>query len=211
MSAGGRSEWWLLPNQVTLTRFYASALIPLTFLMEDRASAEAIALALFVYASITDFVDGWLARRLKQTSALGAQLDTLADKVLVVGALVALCLTYFADAWWFWAGTALIAAREIGLALLRSRMAGSPALKTTWAAKWKTTAQMASASALLAVGVIERGLGAEPAAWVLWIGLAVFAVAVGLTLYTGYDYARAAFSSSRAKGLRAGKSGSTMP
>ncbi len=190
-----RSDWLLWPNQLTLTRFYAAALLPAALWgLEDRATAEAVALGLFVYASLTDFVDGYVARRFKLTSALGAQLDTLADKALLISALAALSATRFEDAPLFWAGAALIALREVGVTLLRRWRRGASGLTTTLAAKWKTTLQMAAVSTLLTVGPIGRALGDGAGQAVETVGLALFAAAVWLTVSTGLAYLRAALA-----------------
>lgn len=190
-----RNDWLLIPNLLTLTRFVAAALVPAAFIGFEPARAAELALALFVYASITDFVDGQLARRLNQTSRLGATLDTLADKALMLTTLTALCATSFADAPWFWAGTALIAIREIGVTVLRRLRPDAPGLTVTLAAKLKTTAQMTAAACLIAVPVVDAALrpgwGAAPgqALWALGVGL--FALAVWLTVSTGLAYFRA--------------------
>ena len=187
-----RSDWFLVPNLLTLSRFFAAAAIPFVCAALEPRLGEPIALALFIYASLTDFLDGWLARRLNQTSALGAILDPLADKALLIATMAALAMGEFASQPLFWIGAALIAFREIGVTILRWRLSQSPKLAVTRAAKWKTATQMMAVSALLAVGVVERALGAD-ASVVLWTGgLALFVVAVWLTLTTGWAYWRAA-------------------
>lgn len=186
-----RSDWLLLPNILTMTRFVAAAALPIMFLVAPDGVARPAAFGLFVYAALTDFVDGWAARRLGQTSALGAAMDPLADKALLLSTMAALAMVDFADAPLFWVGAGLIALREIGVTVLRWRTPKSPALTVTLAAKWKTATQMTAVSALLAVGLVEGLAGAGPAQALWVVGVALFAVAVWLTVVTGWAYLKA--------------------
>ncbi|MEL6317429.1 MAG: CDP-alcohol phosphatidyltransferase family protein [Pseudomonadota bacterium] len=190
----GLRDLLLIPNLLTLSRFLAAALVPLCFLATDRAAAEIAALSLFLYASVTDFADGYLARRLNQTSAIGAQLDTLADKALLTATLAALCLSQYSAAPWFWIGSGLIVARELGVTLLRRWRRGASGLKVTMAAKWKTTVQMVSVALLLGAGVVAGYAGPAVGNALETLGIALFGLAVWLTLSTGYAYLRAALA-----------------
>lgn len=192
-----RSDWRLIPNQLTLSRFAAAAAIPLVFVFLESPSSDIVALVLFAYASLTDFLDGWLARALNQTSKLGARLDPLADKALLLATLAPLCLIAFEADALFWTGAAVIAVREIGVSLLRQWRPNAAALTVRRDAKWKTAAQMTAVSALLAVGVLEHYFGAAPAEAVRTFGLVVFAIAVVLSATTGLAYLRGALSAPR--------------
>lgn len=92
-SARGDAEeagWWTVPNLLTLFRI----LLTLPFLYFVNQGRFGIALAVFFLASLTDFADGFLARRLKQQSSLGRFLDPLADKLLITAAFVVMAVPH---------------------------------------------------------------------------------------------------------------------
>lgn len=92
-SASGDTEkrgWWTIPNLLTLFRI----LLTLPFLYFVNEGRFGIALAVFFLASLTDFADGFLARRLKQQSSLGRFLDPLADKLLITAAFVVMAVRH---------------------------------------------------------------------------------------------------------------------
>lgn len=147
----------------------------------------------FVIAAITDFFDGWLARKLKVESLVGAILDPIADKVLVAGAVVGLAVL---GSWTVAAAGGLILFREFAVSALRETLAPKGlTLPVTLLAKWKTTLQLLALAAQLFVGGwIAWGLPRDPALAqkasmtadvLLW-------AAVAVTLWTGAAYARAA-------------------
>jgi CDP-diacylglycerol--glycerol-3-phosphate 3-phosphatidyltransferase len=145
----------------------------------------------FVIAAVTDFFDGWLARRLGATSLLGAVLDPIADKALVAAAAVGLMA--LAPNPPIVLPIGLILLREFAVSALREVCAGrGVTLPVTTLAKWKTTLQLVALGAeLLAAAWIAFGLPEEPAT------VATFAIAAhGLlwiaaivTLITGTQYA----------------------
>lgn len=170
-----------LPNALTLAR--TIAIVPIAALLFcPVAEARWVAFALFVAACLTDFLDGWLARRWKATSVLGRLLDPIADKVLV-GALVVLLV---------WTGDApvipavLIVFRELLVSGLREHLAGrAVVLPVTRLAKWKTTLQMVALAFLLpgAAGP-ELGDGLST----LDVGRVLFWLAAVITVITGWTY-----------------------
>lgn len=83
------NEIWNLPNALTLFRIF---LVPflVVVLLTKFAGREFVGLAIFLVAAITDFLDGWLARRRNQTTRLGALLDPIADKLLMSAAFISL-------------------------------------------------------------------------------------------------------------------------
>ncbi len=177
-----------LPNALTLLRV---ALIPLfvaLFFLES-ATGQWIALAVFALASITDFFDGWLARRMDLLSPFGRFLDPVADKLLVGAAL--LMLVGFGQI----SGLVIIPAvvilcREILVSGLREYLAGvEVGLPVSRLAKWKTTVQM------FALGFLIVGDAAHPFVPadlpVRTIGEAGLWLAAAVTLVTGWDYMRA--------------------
>lgn len=177
-----------LPNLLTMSRI---AVIPLfvAALYLPGAAARWVAFALFLGASATDYLDGWLARRRHQTTPFGRLLDPLADKLLVASALVMLV----------WDGSApavpalVILCRELLVSGLRAFLAERRlALPVTPLAKWKTATQMA-ALCLLLVGEAAVTVGV-PAALTLDGGAALLWVAAALTAITGYRYLRTALA-----------------
>jgi cardiolipin synthase len=172
-----------LPNLLTLARI---AMVPaiVALLYMPGVTARAAALALFIVAGLTDFVDGWLARRNNTGSHFGAMLDPIADKILLAAALVMLV----ADgtiAGLHIVAVLLILAREILVSGLREFLAQRDiAVPVTVLAKWKTTVQLVAAGFLIAMGL---GVGT----WVDVIALTLLWLAAAITLSTGYDYLRA--------------------
>lgn len=150
-----------------------------------EAWAMNVALLIFGIASVTDLLDGWVARARGEVSALGAALDPVADKLLIAAALLLLVRNGTIRE----AGVAaalIILLREIFVGGLREALAArARTLAVTGLAKWKTAAQMVAIALLLAAapdGVL--GPSWKPAAdGALW-------VAAVLTFWTGADYAR---------------------
>ena len=133
---------WTLPNLLTLLRLFAAPGVVLMFLYFTRPWADWFALVLFVGAAITDFLDGYLARAWKQESKFGAMLDPIADKAMVVIALLVITGYAGMDPWILLPATVIIF-REVFVSGLREFLGDTAGtLKVTKLAKWKTTAQM---------------------------------------------------------------------
>jgi CDP-diacylglycerol--glycerol-3-phosphate 3-phosphatidyltransferase len=169
-----RRPW--IPNVVTFLR---AALVPpllvLLSVAREVPPARWWALGVFLVAALTDTLDGWAARRWQGVTAFGAMADPLADKLLIVGALVSLALVGDAP-WWV---VVVVAAREAavtGLRVLVVRRAGVVVPASPWG-KLKTVAQM------VAIGVAI--LPGAPAGAVA----ALYLAAVVLTVGSGVDYA----------------------
>jgi CDP-diacylglycerol--glycerol-3-phosphate 3-phosphatidyltransferase len=128
-----------LPNALTALR--AVLVAPVIWLV--AAGEPVIALGVFVAAAVTDVLDGALARRTGQATALGTFLDPLADKVLVVGTLGALAMLGAAPLW----AVAVVGGRELVAVEVRAR---SPHVPATFDGKAKTVLQVAATAALLA-------------------------------------------------------------
>lgn len=141
-----------LPNTLTWLRI---ALIPLfvaVFYLPDgwlpKHSINLTATAIFALASVTDWLDGWLARRLNQASAFGAFLDPVADKLMVAAALIVLVDLDRAGV----DVALIIIGREIAISALREWMAKegkSRSVAVSYIGKVKTTAQMVALLLLL--------------------------------------------------------------
>jgi len=168
-----------LPDQLTVGRALSVPVVVLLFAW-DFPHNEAWATAVFLVAMATDQVDGWLARRRNQTSQLGSLLDPIADKILVLAALVMLIGEGVAPAWM----VAAIIAREFLVSGLRlAAIERQIVLPARDLGKLKTWAQTVAAGlgGLAAAGAFDDAI-----AW--WALL----VALVLTWVSGLDYARSA-------------------
>ena len=193
---------WTLPNTLTVLRLLAAPGVAVMFLYFSRPWADFLALTLFVGAAITDYFDGYLARLWKQESRFGAMLDPIADKAMVVIAIVVITGYSGMNPWLILPAT-LILFREVFVSGLREFL-GSNArlLKVTKLAKWKTTTQMVAISVLfLGTGLayVEHGRPprvGEPGlpfslSWAdlaTQAGLLLIWFAAVLTAWTGWDY-----------------------
>ena len=172
-------------NWVTIIRVIMVPLVVVVY-YSPLAWANLIAAALFAIASITDWLDGYLARRLNQTSAFGAFLDPVADKLLVVVALVLLTAIY--PAVWFVLPVAVIIAREIFVSALREWMANvnqRDLVAVGYIGKVKTTVQM------IAIVVLIAATPAWPQ-WVTALGVALIYLSAVFSLWSMATYLRKA-------------------
>jgi cardiolipin synthase len=144
------------------------------------------ALAIFIAAAISDFLDGYLARIWAQQSSLGRMLDPIADKLLVGSCLLMLAAESTIHGWALWAAV-IILCREILVSGLREYLEElRVSVPVSRLAKWKTTLQ------LVAVGFLicgEAGDAVIPG--VTRTGIALLWLSALLTLYTGWDYLHA--------------------
>src|SRR5438132_9916759 len=144
-----------------------------------------IAMSIFAVAAITDWADGWLARRWGQTSAFGAFLDPVADKLMVVAALIVLVWLDRADAWL----CMIIIGRELAISALREWMAQlgkSKSVAVAFIGKVKTGAQITAIIALLLYQPVIPGINT------VWLGTIALWVAAILTLWSMFHYLRLA-------------------
>ncbi|MDP9839089.1 cardiolipin synthase [Neorhizobium huautlense] len=184
------SRAYSIPNLLTYARIIAVPLIVLCFFVEGKLESSDFArwagFWIFVVASITDYLDGYLARIWNQTSNIGRMLDPIADKLLVAAVLLLLAADQTIAGWSLWAAITILC-REILVSGLREYLAAlKVAVPVTKIAKWKTTIQMLSIAFLLAGPAGEAYLP-----FTTEIGLALLWIAAILTFYTGYDYFRA--------------------
>ncbi|KAA0970225.1 CDP-diacylglycerol--glycerol-3-phosphate 3-phosphatidyltransferase [Aureimonas fodinaquatilis] len=179
-----------IPNILTYSRIVAVPLVVLCFFVEGRLhgsdTARWWAMFLFIAASITDWLDGYLARAWKQTSNIGRMLDPIADKLLVAAALLLLAADGTIAGWAIWAAIVILC-REILVSGLREYLAAlKVSVPVTRLAKWKTAAQMVALTFLLA-----GPAGDKLFPFITELGILFLWVAAIITLYTGYDYFRA--------------------
>jgi cardiolipin synthase len=207
---------WTVPNILTTLRLLAAPGVAIMFLYFTRPYADWFALVLFISAAITDWFDGFLARAWKQESKLGAMLDPIADKAMVVIALMVI-VGYSSMSPWLVLPATVILFREVFVSGLREFLGDTAGtLKVTKLAKWKTTAQMVAIAILFSQGVFEHyvgmstiGMDAEIISNILrgaetdhlgliwkvdamnWsglVGMVVLWIAAILTFVTGLDY-----------------------
>jgi cardiolipin synthase len=145
-----------------------------------------VAVAIFIGAAVTDYLDGYYARIWNQQSAFGRMLDPIADKLLVASCLLMLAADGIIHGWSLWAAIVILC-REILVSGLREYLAAlRVSVPVTKLAKWKTTVQ------LVAIGFLLAGpAGDEVIPMVSLIGLVLLWASAILTMYTGYDYFRA--------------------
>lgn len=179
-----------LPNILTFARIAA---IPVVVgcvyaqsILEGPLWLRWVALAVFIAAAITDFLDGYYARIWDQQSALGRMLDPIADKLLVASCLLMLAADGIIHGWTLWAAIVILC-REILVSGLREYLAAlRVSVPVTKLAKWKTTAQ------LVAIGFLLAGeAGDRVFPFVTQLGLLLLWLSAILTIYTGWDYFRA--------------------
>ncbi len=184
------SRTFNLPNMLTYARIVAVPLVVLCFFLEGHLkssdSARWAALTIFVLASITDYLDGYLARLWQQSSTIGRMLDPIADKLLVSACLLLVAADGTIAGWTLWAAI-IILCREILVSGLREYLAElKVSVPVTRLAKWKTTIQM------IAVGFLLAGpAGDKVLPYTTEYGIILLWIAAIITLYTGYDYFRA--------------------
>lgn len=198
------SMFWTVPNTLTVLRLIAAPGIAVMFLYFNRPWADWFALALFILAAVTDFFDGYLARLWKQESRIGAMLDPIADKAMVVIAIMVITGYSGMNPWLILPATVILF-REVFVAGIREFIGpANGQFAVTRLAKWKTTAQMVAIAVLfLGTGLAYLEAGRPPragegdvppgvsgAAIATWIGLALIWVAAILTAISGWDYFR---------------------
>ena len=179
-----------LPNLLTLARILLVPIFVLVYIVPGP-STYLIASALFALAAFTDWLDGYLARRLNQTTRFGAFLDPVADKLIVVTALV-LLIGHHSSIWLTLPGIIIIG-REIVISALREWMAEMNRrgiVAVTWLGRVKTTFQMIAMVVLLAnPPIMDRP-------WVI-IGYTLLYVAAIMTLWSMAIYLKAAWPTLR--------------
>ena len=155
-------------SKLTLLRV---ALIPV-FMALLLCGFEWAALIVFIFASLTDFVDGYVARHYHQVSDFGKFLDPLADKLLVISAMCIFCQWGRMPAW----AVMVVLAREFAVSGLRMIAAsGGKVIAAAWSGKIKTASTMVGLCIMMVF----------PYRWLDWV---VIAVILGTTLVSGIEY-----------------------
>ena len=193
---------YMVPNIPTALTWLRILLIPVFvavyYVPEAWLSTIAknwTAMTVFSIAAITDWFDGYLARRWGQTSAFGAFLDPVADKLMVAAALIVLVWLDRAESWL----AIIIIGREIAISALREWMAQLGETKSVAVAfigKVKTAAQMTAIIALLLWQPVIPGVSTR------WLGTVALWVAALLTLWSMFHYLKLAAPHFRRNGAR---------
>ena len=185
-----------VPNLVTFSRIVLIPLIVGIFYLPESwlafSAKNLLAAGIFIVAAITDWLDGYLARKLNQTSSFGAFLDPVADKFLVCAALLVLLEQGRVDA----LVALVIVGREIAISALREWMAqigASRSVAVHMLGKLKTTVQMVAIPFLLFNGTLFGVI--NTAAWGTWL---IYLAAV-LTIWSMVYYLQKALPEIRAK------------
>lgn len=164
-----------LASKITLIRV---AFIPVYMVFMYLSGGNAnlwmwIALGVFILASITDFVDGYIARKYNQISDFGKFLDPLADKLLTIAAMVIFCQWGAIPAW----ALMLILTREFAVTGLRLVAVGKGnVIAAGWSGKIKTVCTMVGLCVMMAFPHVQ------------WISISVTAIIVVTTVYSGIEY-----------------------
>jgi CDP-diacylglycerol--glycerol-3-phosphate 3-phosphatidyltransferase len=140
---------WTIPNQITLFRIILIPIFIIVFYLPVSWSHFG-AFVIFWLASVSDALDGYLARKLNQSSAFGAFIDPVADKLMVVSALILIIQDY--QLWWISVPALLMIAREIFVSALREFMSSRGKrdnIAVSDMGKYKTFAQMLSLQGLI--------------------------------------------------------------
>lgn len=173
-----------LANKLTLSRIAAIPAI-LILLAIDNGWAAWLALILFVAAGVTDLLDGYMARRDNQVSAIGQFLDPIADKLLVAAVILFLVANGQISGNAIWPAVVILM-REVAVSGLREFLAGvRVSIPVSQLAKWKTFLQIVALSFLIVGRYAPSGIAATA------IGDVCLWVAGVLTVFTAWDYWRA--------------------
>lgn len=176
---------------LTWARVLAVPALSTIGLLPPFPSQNPILTAIFLVASVTDWADGFLARRWNVTSPAGAFLDPVADKLLVAAALILVCMRFASGgaAAAIGASATVVLTREVFVSALREWMAsavvgGRDKVRVGWAGKVKTVFQMVALVVLLFVEDASTGFGL--------VGTAALVLSAVLAVYSAVGYVKAA-------------------
>jgi cardiolipin synthase len=182
-----------LPNILTCARIAAIPVVIGCIFMQIKDGPlwlRWVAVAVFIVAGITDYLDGYYARVWNQQSAFGRMLDPIADKLLVASCLLVLSADGTVNGWSLWAAVVILC-REILVSGLREYLAAlRVSVPVTKLAKWKTTAQLIAIGFLLAGQAGDEAMPATIGPVVTLVGTILLWISAVLTIYTGWDYFR---------------------
>ena len=191
----------MLANILTFSRIFVAIFIPCfiflgrsDFLLLDIKTVYFVSFILFILAALSDFLDGWIARKKDQESEIGRILDPIADKLLVVLALVPILINFNHILIYF--PSIIIIFREILVSGLRESLKSNDLiLDVTKLSKWKTASQLIAVSSLLLslsfpILSFPNWINSLP----LFMGLFFIWLASILSIFTGFNYIYKVFS-----------------
>lgn len=181
---------WTIPNVITMFRVVLIPIFVVVYFLDWKWAHEAGAF-IFWLAAITDWFDGYLARKLEQSTPFGAFLDPVADKLIVAAALLMITHTY--ATLWITVPAILLLIREIYVSALREWMGQRglrDTVKVSYIGKLKTTAQMLALIGLLSGLEVVAGF---PIYWVS-LGYGLLYLAAVLSFWSMITYTKAAWS-----------------
>lgn len=176
------SPVWNVPNRLSAARI----VLAIGCFLALACESYSVALALFVLAAATDWLDGYWARRFNQITQLGRILDPFADKLIVCGTFIYLAaIPESGVAPWM---AVVVMAREMLVTALRSFVEQSGGdFSAKWAGKWKMVLQCAAI-----VGTLVLLMQVDPIGWLQQLNTVVLYGAILLTIYSGWGYLRSA-------------------
>lgn len=168
-----------LPNKLTLIRMFMVPVYIIAIYLPFHGKF-ALALIIFILASITDALDGYIARRDNLITDFGKFMDPLADKFLVIAALISLIECKLVPGWI----VTLIVVRELGVSIMRAiAAADGNVIAAAKSGKLKTISQM------IAIILLLFGMSID-SNFILKIGTFFIYIAAILTIYSGYEYVK---------------------
>jgi CDP-diacylglycerol--glycerol-3-phosphate 3-phosphatidyltransferase len=174
----GPAALWNIANIITIVRILFAPVFVWLILVDPVGPLRWLALTLFVVGTVSDGLDGYLARSRNLGTSLGVLLDPIADKVLIGAGLVVLSMVGEMP-WWV---TILVLVREFGITVYRMLIVHREIHAASWGGKVKTTAQSIAVSFALAPFPALLG------EWMNYVNGALMWAAVALTVWTGLEY-----------------------
>ena len=205
-TGAARHKLHWLPNALTVSRILLIPVLVWLIYESNFSAALAVpALGLFILCGITDFIDGYLARKWDVASDFGRMLDPIADKLLVAACLIALSVLSLGS-FWIYIPALIIIGRDISVSGIREYAAlAGKVMAPTKLAKWKTTFEMLGIILLLAWLAFAKADLMQALFWntpdtdmpaqfnpLLMAGIATLWLAAILSAYTGFHYFRSA-------------------
>jgi len=173
------NQIFTLPNVITGTRFLLAATLAYMLMLEQTVWFGFCSWLVFTVAAISDWIDGYFARRYQSETVLGKLMDPLADKVLVATALIMLIPLNRLPAW----VALVILCRELMVTGLRGIAASSGiVVKASILGKWKSIIQY------IGLGTLIFPLNLLPLPFLHRLGLMIMYVSVVMTIWSGFDY-----------------------
>lgn len=190
--------WNCAPNIVTYVRIVLSLVFIVLYLLSGEWGFQSVSLrwaafALFVIAAVTDKLDGWMARKYHQVTELGKLLDPIADKILVLSALV-IASIFNEIYWWI---TILFLVREISITLVRFYVIkrGGKVIPASSAGKYKTLTQTVGISMIL-LPMVAMFQDVQLPSWVISyyaVAFGLLGISLGFAFYSAVLYVYSAF------------------